>query len=507
MPRQVRRSSRRAGPLAPLLGSGPLRPLSKAHASIAAADAFFTVSLAGSLFFSVSVDAARPRIALYLALTMAPFALLAPLISPVIDRVRGGHRVVIALTCAARAAVCMAMAANLLTLLFYPLAFGALVLGKTYSVAKRALVPRLVEDPVALVDANARLSRVGAVAGAAGGAAAIGLLNLAGARWVLLVGGIVYVAAATAALHVQRPLPARPVSLALEYEELHQPALLLAASAMGILRAAEGFLWFLLAFGLKQSGEPTWFFASALAATGLGSLAGTFVAPIARRRLTEEWMLTGALGGPAFLALVAAIGYGRAGILAVALGLGVAANAGRHAFDSLVQRDAADADRGRMFARFESRFQLSWVLGALLPVVAKLPTRAGLTALGAALGFGAISFLTGSKAAHERWATAQPSAVDRPLPVQLLAAAERALVEGAHRLAVVHAATAADIALDMGDRDRTDAGGSGDLAASLTALDTLLAAAVRPGSVVDRDDGESAVTAAANVLALIGHGR
>ena len=40
-------------------------------------DAFFTVSLAGSLFFNVSFDAARPRILLYLVLTMAPFALVA----------------------------------------------------------------------------------------------------------------------------------------------------------------------------------------------------------------------------------------------------------------------------------------------------------------------------------------------------------------------------------------------------------------------------------------------
>ena len=40
------------------------------------------VSLAGSLFFNLSIDAARPRIILYLAITMAPFAVVAPLIGP-----------------------------------------------------------------------------------------------------------------------------------------------------------------------------------------------------------------------------------------------------------------------------------------------------------------------------------------------------------------------------------------------------------------------------------------
>ena len=60
----------------------------------AGADAFFTVSLADSLFFNVSVEAARPRLLLYLLITMAPFVVLAPLIGPFVDRVRGGQRTV-----------------------------------------------------------------------------------------------------------------------------------------------------------------------------------------------------------------------------------------------------------------------------------------------------------------------------------------------------------------------------------------------------------------------------
>ena len=47
--------------------------------------------------------------------------------------------------------------------------------------------------------------------------------------------------------------------------------------------------------------------------------------------------------------------------------------AAKLAFDSLVQRDAPDANHGRSFARFEGRFQLSWAVGAFVPTV--LPLR------------------------------------------------------------------------------------------------------------------------------------
>ena len=51
--------------------------------------------------------------------------------------------------------------------------------------------------------------------------------------------------------------------------------------------------------------------------------------------------------------------------LAVAIG----AATGRLAFDSLLQRDGPDAARGRAFARFETRFQVAWVIGALVGIV------------------------------------------------------------------------------------------------------------------------------------------
>jgi lambda repressor-like predicted transcriptional regulator len=49
----------------------------------------------------------------------------------------------------------------------------------------------------------------------------------------------------------------------------------------------------------------------------------------------------------------------------VALGASMA----KTAFDAIVQRDTLDRDRSRLFARFESIFQLAWVVGAMVPTL------------------------------------------------------------------------------------------------------------------------------------------
>src|SRR5919199_6111214 len=72
------------------LGDSAFSRLAVAHVLSMAGDALVTVALAGSLFFSITPGAARGRVALYLVLTMAPFAVVAPLVGPFLDRSRGG---------------------------------------------------------------------------------------------------------------------------------------------------------------------------------------------------------------------------------------------------------------------------------------------------------------------------------------------------------------------------------------------------------------------------------
>ena len=69
-------------------------------------DAFVAVALAGTLFFSTSVDQARGRAALALLITIAPYAILAPLIGPLLDRVKQGNRYILMGTLLARGLLC-----------------------------------------------------------------------------------------------------------------------------------------------------------------------------------------------------------------------------------------------------------------------------------------------------------------------------------------------------------------------------------------------------------------
>jgi hypothetical protein len=111
--------------------------------------------------------------------------------------------------------------------------------------------------------------------------------------------------------------------------------------------------------------------------------------------MSEERILQGSLVGTALAAVVAAGFGGVLGAAVIALGLGVGASAGKLAFDSIVQRDAPDANRGRSFARFETRFQLFWVIGGFLPVVVALPDRIGFLVVAGAAGFALFTYVAG----------------------------------------------------------------------------------------------------------------
>src|SRR3977135_3909638 len=118
----------------------PFARLAIPHAASICGDVCLTVSLAGSLFFSVSPGQSREKVLLYLIITMAPFAIIAPLLSPLLDRIRGGRGVLIRVPCVARAVLCFFMAryvnaSGAEALFIYPLAFGILVGQKTYQIA------------------------------------------------------------------------------------------------------------------------------------------------------------------------------------------------------------------------------------------------------------------------------------------------------------------------------------------------------------------------------------
>ena len=184
-------------------GRTGLATLIETTAVSGAADAFVTIALAGTIFFSTSVDQARGRVVLFLIITMAPFAVLAPFIGPALDRIQQGRRFVLAGTMLARGLLCYAMSANVadsVTLL--PAAFGILVLQKAGGVVKASVTPRLLPAEITLVKANARSGLISLAASTVAAVLAAGVQFAGGAAWTLRVGTLIYLAAMVLALRL-----------------------------------------------------------------------------------------------------------------------------------------------------------------------------------------------------------------------------------------------------------------------------------------------------------------
>lgn len=371
----------------------PFARLAVAHALGVSGDVFVTVALANSLFFTVDVNDARPRVLLYLVFTLAPFALVAPVLGPLLDRSKGGRRLMFAASAAGRAILCLFIANNLDGLLLYPLAFLVLVLAKGQQVAKSSLVPAVVDDPGELVLANSRLALISVLAGIVGGLPAAGVLQVFGGEWVLRLGTIVFALGAAAAFQIPRAHTQGRPETQREREALHVASIRLAGSAMGMLRGVVGFTTFFAAIVLKSRGEPAWMYGVVLLASGLGNGSGTILAPYLRKRIREEMILVGSMIVPGVVLIFAARGFGRPALAFAAFAIAAGAACGRLAFDSLLQRDAHDAVRGRSFARFETRFQLVWVAGGILGVVFPSTGRAGLFLVALVLGATGLTYL------------------------------------------------------------------------------------------------------------------
>jgi hypothetical protein len=367
-------------------GETGLAKLIELHAVNAAGDALIAISLAGTLFFSVPVGEARGRVALYLLITMAPFALMAPLIGPLLDRVRHGRRYALAATMLARAFLAWEMAGALDSGWLYPAAFGVLVSSKAYGVTRSAAIPRLLPAEVSLVRANARTSLAGILAAGLAVPVGVGLAffgpewSLRGATAVFLLGMVFalrlprrvdsvegeHAAALSSGSPLRRPRPTlRSVG----------PAVIMGLQAAGTLRAFSGFLTMFLAFLLRT--EPIGGLSDmkaiglVLGAAGAGGFIGTSLGALLRDRAPEV-ILTLVLAIEAAVVLVATIWYGLPAVLAVGFVAGFAQTLSKLSLDALIQRDTPEDVRTSAFARSETILQMSWVagggLGILLPL-------------------------------------------------------------------------------------------------------------------------------------------
>jgi MFS family permease len=181
------------------------------------------------------------------------------------------------------------------------------------------------------------------------------------------------------------------------------PEVILALSAMSILRGLVGFLTFLLAFSLKGNGNSAGWYGFMLAASVSGALVGVLIVPRVRKVLTESSMLAVSLWLVSLAAALAAFVGGIPIQAVLAFLVGAASAASKPAFDALVQRYVPTAAQGHAFARFETRLQLVWVIGALVPTVVKLPLPGGDVVMCAVAAVAGLSYLTSRRALRHRW--------------------------------------------------------------------------------------------------------
>jgi len=374
----------------------PFTRFSRIHALMTVGETTMAIALADSLFLSISPDAARTKVILFLAVSIAPFAVVSPFVGPFIDRMKGGHRAVVILVGVLRAVVLIAMAWNLDSLTLFPLAFGALILGKTYAIAKSAIVPSIVKDEEKLVASN---SKLGQVAGITGFVIAVpaGLLQLISSQATLIFGSLAFVAAALNAYRLPRMKSVQTIDVQLESEELHSISVVNAANAMRILRGIVGFMFFHLAFWLRGEDAGTAWFGFAVAMSGLATLAANFAGPTLRSKMRESIMLMTSLVVICVVAIFATW-YDRVvgGILLAAV-VNAAAAIGRLAFESTVQSGAPDANRGRAFAKFETQNQMAWVLGGLIPVAISPSGAVGFAIVAIVGVIGAVNYARSDK--------------------------------------------------------------------------------------------------------------
>lgn len=240
--------------------------------------------------------------------------------------------------------------------------------------------------------ANARLGRIGVGAALLAGGPALLLLRFGDAEAALYGAAVVYAAAAVMNLRLPNPRVRGGHAEVTRTGAIHA----LAAPAIGAagLRAATGFLLFALAFALKRSGEPTWWFGVLAAAGTAGGFVGDVLAPRLPSTLREEAVVVACVLGAGVGAVLAFAVFELPVLVVFGLVVGASAELGRLAFQSLMQRMAPGGAHGRVFVRYEILFQLAWVLGALIPAMLPVDFRGAFLILAGLYLVAGIGYLT-----------------------------------------------------------------------------------------------------------------
>ena len=356
-----------------------------------AVDAAVAVALANTLFFAAATAESKTNVALYLAITVAPFAIVAPVIGPLLDRLQRGRRTALAVSFGGRAVLAVVMAFGYDSWVLYPAALGAMVLSKSFVVLKGAVTPRVLPETITLVTTNSRLTTFGLASGALFGALAAGFAAVWGSPGALFFTAALGVAGVVLCLRIPAwvEVTEGEVPATLHEADGDAPApdtrrrertpmgraVLVALWGNGAARVLTGFLTLFVAFVVKAQTEtetePTrqlLLIGVVGAAAGLGSFLGNAIGSRQRFDHSDALVLS-VVGIAATAAAFAAFlpGIGTAAV--TALVAATCSALAKVALDAVVQRDLPERSRASAFGRSETVLQLAWVTGGTLGVL------------------------------------------------------------------------------------------------------------------------------------------
>jgi MFS family permease len=374
-----------------------------------------TVALASTVFFSVPTDEARGRVALYLAITMAPFTLLAPVIGPLLDRLPHGRRAAMAGAMATRVVLAIALSGAVATggLELYPAALGVLVASKAYGVVRSAVVPRLLPHGFSLVKANSRVTLAGLLATGVAAPVGVGLQQI-GPPWPLYGACVLFTGGTLLALSMPHKVDSakgeRKAHMLTHGERKPSlrtvgPSVLHGLQANTAHRVLSGFLIFFLAFLLREHPLPGQSAAVSLGivgvAAGVGNACGTALGALLRSRAPE--LIVAAMVTLAMTAaIVAAVFFGGLAVAVLGAVAGLSQALSKLSLDAMIQRDVPEVVRTSAFARSETLLQMAWVVGGAIGIALPLNGTLGMSVAAGILALGVAVTVRGLLTAARR---------------------------------------------------------------------------------------------------------
>ncbi|MEV6445812.1 MFS transporter [Amycolatopsis sp. NPDC051716] len=344
-----------------------------------ASDAAMAIALANTLFFAATSGESKGKVALYLLITIAPFALVAPVIGPALDKVQRGRRLAMCASSVGQGLMAVVMALHFDDWLLYPAALGMMVLSKSFTVLKAAVTPRVLPSEITLSKTNARLTTFGLVAAGVFGAVASGINAISGSAGALWFTALICVAAAVQSMRIPAWVEATegevPTSLSAHPKEKkrRQPMgrhIVVALWGNGSVRVLTGFLMMFAAFAVKAqtegSGQTPFMQLLLLGVIGAAAGAGGFLGNALGSRLhfgSPDQVIVGCVAGCVLAALVATILPGLATAAIVGLVGATASALAKISLDAVIQEDLPEESRASAFGRSETVLQLAWCLG------------------------------------------------------------------------------------------------------------------------------------------------